>query len=217
MNEEFLREMTQFDIKDMRLKTKLTQEEFCECFGINLNTFRHWERGDRKPTGSSLILLNMIESSGSEVLKILGRTKKLGSDMSDGKSLLTNIFEKRKLLSFENYVDSDSFDFKAVLSLLKANGFPYVIHQEESDEIIFFAGYELNSLKKVLSINLKSKEYTGEFKTIIEKTYLTAYALEEDLRDAPFWTPEMRQSRIQQILERINIDMDFYNNVLRNW
>lgn len=217
MNDEFLKEMTQSHIKDMRLKTKLTQEEFCECFGINLNTFRHWERGDRKPTGSSLVLLNMIESSGAEVLKILGRSKNSEVDMSEGKNLLISVFEKRDILSFESYVSSDKFDFRAVLSLLKANGFPYVTHQKENEEIIFSAGYEPNSLRKVLSINIEDKKYFGEFKKIIEKTYLTAYSLEEDLRDAPFWTPEIRKSRIERVLKRIDVDVEFYDNILRNW
>ncbi|WP_395302999.1 helix-turn-helix domain-containing protein [Pectobacterium zantedeschiae] len=217
MNEEFFKEMTSFHIKEMRLKTGLTQEEFCEYFGINLNTFRHWERGDRKPTGSSLVLLNMIESSGAEVLRILSNTKNTEVSMSEGKNLLISVFEKRALLSFESYVTSDEFSLKAVLSLLKANGFPYVTHQDKRDEIIFFAGYESNTLRNVLSVNLKEKTYTGEFKKIIEKTYLVVYAFEEELRDAVFWTPSMRKSRVEEILKRINIDNEFYKNVLRNW
>ena len=217
MSEEFMKEMTAEHIKSMRMKTGLTQEEFCEHFGINLNTFRHWERGDRKPTGSSLVLLNMIESSGHEVLKILNGVKKIEGHMSDGKNLLIDIFEKRKYLTFESYLSSDEFNIETIPPLLKANGFPYVKMHEVNNNIIFMAGYELNSLKEVLKIDVRNKIYCGDFKKIIDKTYLVAYALEQHLRDAVFWSPAMRKERVENILKEIDVDSEFYNSVLRNW
>lgn len=217
MSEEFMKEMTAEHIKSMRIKTGLTQEEFCEHFGLNLNTFRHWERGDRKPTGSSLVLLNMIESSGHEVLKILKGVKKTERHMSDGKNLLIDIFERRKFLKLEDYISSNEFDIETIPPLLKANGFPYVKTYEESNVVIFMAGYELNTLKEVLKVNMKNKSYCGDFKQIIDKTFLVAYALEQHLRDAVFWTPEMRKVRVENILKEIDVDSQFYNNVLRNW
>jgi len=217
MSEDFIKEMTADHIKKMRLKTGLTQEDFCEHFGINLNTFRHWERGDRKPTGSSLVLLNMIESSGSEVLKILSGSKKLEDNMSEGKNLLMDIFDKREYLTLEQYVSSNKFDIKTIPSLLKANGFPYVKYHEENGSVIFVAGYESNSLKEVLKLDVKNKIYSGDFKNIIDKTYLITYALEQDLSDAVYWTPAMRKERIENILKEIDVDIEFYNNVLRNW
>lgn len=217
MSEEFIKEMTAEHIKSMRMKTGLTQEEFCEHFGINLNTFRHWERGDRKPTGSSLVLLNMIESSGHEVLKLLNGVKKTEGHMSNGKNLLINVFEHRKFLTLEDYISSNEFNVETIHPLLRANGFPYVKTHEENNVIIFMAGYELNALKEVLKIDMEKKTYCGEFKKILDKTYLVAYALEQQLRDAVFWSPAMRKERVENILKEIDVDSEFYNNVLRNW
>ncbi len=217
MSDEFIKEMTADHIRNMRLKTGLTQEDFCVSFGINLNTFRHWERGDRKPTGSSLIFLNMIESAGAEVLSILNSKKKSEVNMSKAKDLLINNFINRKYLTLESYVSSDSFDISTILPLLKANGLPFVESYNQNEFIIFTAGYESNSLKEVLRFDIKNKLYSGDFKNIIDKTYLVAYAIEQDLRDAVFWTPKMRDERVNSILKEINVDNEFYNNVLRNW
>ena len=53
------------DVKLVRERTGLTQEKFAATFGISLGTLRHWERGDRKPHGPALVLLN------AAVLRIL--------------------------------------------------------------------------------------------------------------------------------------------------
>ena len=59
------------DVKKIREKTGLTQEQFAATFGISLGTLRHWERGDRAPHGPALVLLNVIEMEPSTVLKII--------------------------------------------------------------------------------------------------------------------------------------------------
>ncbi len=60
------------DVKKVREKTELTQEQFAATFGISLGTLRHWERGDRAPQGPALVLLNAIERDPATVLRILG-------------------------------------------------------------------------------------------------------------------------------------------------
>ena len=210
--------MTASHIKNMRLKTGLTQDEFCENFGLNLNTYRHWERGERKPTGSSLVLLNMIESSGTEVLNILSKVKNTEGNMSDGKKILQEIFERREYLRFEDLICSSEIKNPDVfMTLIKANGLPYVSYTKDNNSIVIFAGNEINNQREVLWINISESTYGGEFKEIIEKSYMIAYSLEEDLRDAVFWTPKMRSDRVAEILERIGVDQIFYNNFLRNW
>jgi putative transcriptional regulator len=42
----------QVDVKAVRERTGLTQEEFAATFAISLGALRHWERGDRKPRGT---------------------------------------------------------------------------------------------------------------------------------------------------------------------
>ena len=57
------------DVKAVRERTGLTQEEFASTFAIGLGALRHWERGDRKPRGTALVLLNVIAKDPKAVLR----------------------------------------------------------------------------------------------------------------------------------------------------
>ena len=56
------------NVKKVREKTGLTQEQFAATFGISLGTLRHWERGDRKPHGPALVLLNAVAKEPGTLL-----------------------------------------------------------------------------------------------------------------------------------------------------
>ncbi len=57
------------DVKAVRERTGLTQEQFAATFAIGLGALRHWERGDRKPRGATLVLLNVIAKDPQAVLR----------------------------------------------------------------------------------------------------------------------------------------------------
>lgn len=59
------------DVKKTRFNLDMSQTEFASAFGISVNTLRHWERGDRKPQGSALVLLNVIAKEPQAVLNAL--------------------------------------------------------------------------------------------------------------------------------------------------
>lgn len=59
------------DVKAVRRSTGLTQEEFAAKFAISLGTLRHWERGDRLPRGTALVLLNVIAREPKAVMRAL--------------------------------------------------------------------------------------------------------------------------------------------------
>jgi putative transcriptional regulator len=59
------------DVKALRAKVEMTQEEFAARFGFSTATLRHWERGDRQPHGASLVLLNVIERNPRAVVEAL--------------------------------------------------------------------------------------------------------------------------------------------------
>ena len=59
----------QVDVKAVRERTGLTQEQFAAMFAISLGALRHWERGDRKPRGTALVLLNVIAKEPNAVLR----------------------------------------------------------------------------------------------------------------------------------------------------
>ena len=61
------------DVKALRAKVGMTQEQFAARFGFSIATLRHWERGDRSPHGPALVLLNVIEHNPQVVIEALAR------------------------------------------------------------------------------------------------------------------------------------------------
>lgn len=59
------------DVKKVRAKVGMSQNEFASAFGISVSTLRHWERGDRTPHGPALVLLNVVSKEPKAVLKAL--------------------------------------------------------------------------------------------------------------------------------------------------
>lgn len=59
------------DVKALRSRIAMTQEQFAARFGFSVSTLRHWERGDRSPHGASLVLLNVIDKDPNAVLAAL--------------------------------------------------------------------------------------------------------------------------------------------------
>lgn len=59
------------DVKALRQRVHMTQEQFAARFGFSVATVRHWERGDRRPQGPALVLLNVIEKNHTAVLSAL--------------------------------------------------------------------------------------------------------------------------------------------------
>jgi putative transcriptional regulator len=59
------------DVKALRAKVGMTQEQFAARFGFSTATLRHWERGDRTPHGAALELLNVIERNPAAVIEAL--------------------------------------------------------------------------------------------------------------------------------------------------
>ena len=66
-----IHEFTAIDVKAIRKKLEMSQPEFAAAFGISLGTLRHWERGDRKPRGPALVLLNIVAKEPKIVMKAL--------------------------------------------------------------------------------------------------------------------------------------------------
>ena len=64
-------EFTPLDVKNVRAKVGMSQPEFASAFGISVSTLRHWERGDRKPHGPALVLLNIVSKEPGAVLRAL--------------------------------------------------------------------------------------------------------------------------------------------------
>ncbi len=59
------------DVKELRQRVGMTQEQFAARFGFSVATLRHWERGDRAPGGPALVLLNVIARDHKAVMRAL--------------------------------------------------------------------------------------------------------------------------------------------------
>jgi len=59
------------DVKQIRTRMDMTQQQFCAMFGIALGTLRHWEQGDRSPKGPALVLLNVVDKNPQAVMAAL--------------------------------------------------------------------------------------------------------------------------------------------------
>jgi putative transcriptional regulator len=61
----------EIDVRAIRTKLGLTQEEFADRFGFSINTLRHWEQGKRQPEGPTRAYLLVIERAPKAVQKAL--------------------------------------------------------------------------------------------------------------------------------------------------
>jgi putative transcriptional regulator len=59
------------DVKAIRVKLDMTQEEFAGRFGFSINTLRHWEQGRRVPEGPTRAYLLVIDRNPKAVQKAL--------------------------------------------------------------------------------------------------------------------------------------------------
>ena len=55
-------------IRRLRTRNRVSQAVFAAYLNTSLSTVQKWERGQKKPNGPSLKLLNLVEQNGLEVL-----------------------------------------------------------------------------------------------------------------------------------------------------
>ena len=61
----------EIDIKAIRGRLGMTQQEFANRFDFNINTLRHWEQGRRVPDGTARAYLRVIDREPQAVQKAL--------------------------------------------------------------------------------------------------------------------------------------------------
>ena len=59
------------DVKAIRTRLDMTQEEFAARFGFSVNTLRRWEQGSRQPEGPTRTYLLVIERAPKAVQNAL--------------------------------------------------------------------------------------------------------------------------------------------------
>ena len=59
------------DVRAIRTKLGMTQQQFAGEFGFSVNTLRHWEQGKRQPEGPTRAYLLVIDRAPDTVRKVL--------------------------------------------------------------------------------------------------------------------------------------------------
>ena len=59
------------DVKAIRSRLKMTQQQFAARFGFNITTLRHWEQGRRAPEGPTRAYLLVIDRDPDAIQKAL--------------------------------------------------------------------------------------------------------------------------------------------------
>jgi putative transcriptional regulator len=61
----------QLNVKRVRRKLGMSQNDFAEQFGISAATLRNWEQGRRQPDGPARVLLTIIDREPAAVQRVL--------------------------------------------------------------------------------------------------------------------------------------------------
>lgn len=63
-----IHELSATKIKKIRLCAGISQAVFAKIINVSVAAIKQWERGERKPSGAALKLLNLVEEKGLEVV-----------------------------------------------------------------------------------------------------------------------------------------------------
>ena len=59
------------NVRAVRERSGMTQQQFAAAFGIGLGTLQKWERGERRPSGAAQSLLKVMQADLPAVVKAL--------------------------------------------------------------------------------------------------------------------------------------------------
>ena len=62
------------EVRDLRRRARLTQQEFAERLGVPVETIRNWEQGKRAPRGPARALLAVIAHAPDTVFAALAKS-----------------------------------------------------------------------------------------------------------------------------------------------
>ena len=77
------RDLMDIDVAAVRRRLGLSQGDFAHRFGFPVGTLRHWEQGRRRPRGSALALLHVIDYNAGVATRAILRAKDRPSVLQD--------------------------------------------------------------------------------------------------------------------------------------
>ncbi len=63
------------DVRDIRARLDMSQDEFAVFCGVSVHTIRNWEQGRRKPEGAARVLLQVVDREPEAVFRALHRPR----------------------------------------------------------------------------------------------------------------------------------------------
>jgi len=66
------------DVRVVRRKAAMSQEDFASAFGFTINQIRDWEQGRTRPTGGLRAYLTMIDAEPDKVRELLADARARG-------------------------------------------------------------------------------------------------------------------------------------------
>ncbi len=63
-----VRELSATKIKKIRRGAGVSQAVFAKIINVSLAAIKQWERGERKPSGAALKLLNIVDTKGIDII-----------------------------------------------------------------------------------------------------------------------------------------------------
>jgi hypothetical protein len=128
-----------------------------------------------------------------------------------------NCIQQNRIMTFQDAMDKipNTTDFLA--TLIFASGFTYVNVENKNDMTLFFAGNIDADFQEILTYCKDTKIVDGYYCETIKKVYAIVHAIEHDLNSILLWPFEMRQRRIEDFCNEMQIDRSFFHTVLINW
>jgi putative transcriptional regulator len=63
------------DVRTIRLRLNLSQEEFAETYALSVGSIRNWERGIRIPEHPARLLLHLIADDPERIARAIARIR----------------------------------------------------------------------------------------------------------------------------------------------
>ena len=102
-------------------------------------------------------------------------------------------------------------------ALLHACGYGTVSLDDAGSAAEFFAGPTPETATGQLIFEKSTRQLSGSVSSLLTKVYSLVSAYEHELLVVVYLPPEMRRSRLLAVCERIGVDEEFFQLVLRNW
>lgn len=119
--------------------------------------------------------------------------------------------------NLEEALKKSKFPIRLLAALLYAWGFPYVESVEKENGVDIKAGYHHEELETKIFYDIESNNISGELSYTLKKVFMLVNAIENELTSAAILPSEMRQQRVEEVIDAVQVKKSFFKHVLRNW